>query len=247
MPAEIYFAVERHGMDAQGPGSADDQVKARIPVAVVDDHPLVRIGLRDVLESGGEYSVMLEAGDGAELLRALRAGAEPALVVVDLQMPVMDGFATLEALRTEFPGLHAVAISFQVDETSVLRAYRSGARALVPKGMGAGELLPILRTVLEGGIHMTEHAQRIMLENPDGLTSLERERAQILVKLTPRMVDVLRCMARPDDPTYEQIAKELNISRRTVEGHVSDMFEVFNVRSKTALVVNAVRLGVVGI
>lgn len=245
MPAEIYFAVEQRSMGAQEHGSSGGQVRERIPVAVVDDHPLVRIGLRDVLESGGEYRVVLEAGDGAELLRALHAGAEPALVVVDLQMPVMDGFATLEALRAEFPGLHAVAISFQVDEASVLKAYRAGARALVPKGMGAGELLPILRTVLDGGVHMTELAQRIMLQNPDGLTSLERERARILAELSPRMVEVLRCMARPEDPTYEQIAKELDIGRRTVEAYVSRMFEVFAVRSKTALVVSALRLGVV--
>jgi two-component system, NarL family, invasion response regulator UvrY len=216
-----------------------------IRVALVEDHELMRMGLRQLLEAMGGYQVVLEAANGAELVEALEAGAGPELVLVDLLMPVMDGYDTLAWLREHRPGLRAVVLSVLTDDGTVVRTYRAGACALLTKGMGAADLRHALDTVMRVGVYHTANTQRVLLENPDGLTPEERRRERLLAQITPRCLQVLELMGRADDPTYEVIATELGIGRRTVESHVKQLFDLFGVNSKTALVLSAVRLGIV--
>ncbi|MBL8002667.1 MAG: response regulator transcription factor [Flavobacteriales bacterium] len=216
-----------------------------LPVAVVDDATLVRLGCRACLAAEGRYAVVLECADGHELLDALAAGAAPRVVLVDLGLPGPEGRSLLEHLATAHPGLPVVALAAHYTDEAILQAYRQGARALVDKALRHAELPPVLDAVLRGAVWHTPQSQRVLLDNPDGLTAEERQRQRLLAQLTPREREVLLAMCRGDDPTYEAVAQELGVCRRTVETYAGRLFTVFGVRSKPALLLSAVRLRMV--
>ncbi len=214
-------------------------------VAIVDDHPPMLLGIRDTLEDSGQFAVTLMARHGAELVEALEGGAEVDLVVLDLCMPVMDGLATLAWLHEHRPQLGTVAYTFEVKPATVLRCYRSGARGLLCKDCEPEVLVAALNTVLAGGIYHTTESQQVLLENPDGLSPEERKLLRVRAQVTPRQLQVLEILVREDDPKTEQIARELNLSSRTVEGHLSELYDLFGVPGRTSLALAAVRVGLV--
>ncbi len=218
---------------------------AAIAVAVADDHPVVRKGLAWLLEESGRYRVEVEAGHGGGLVAALEAESAVRLAIVDLYMPEMDGMATLAWLCAHRPQLRRVVFTARVEERTVLGCYRAGAQAVLQKDAAPGDLLAVLDTVMAGGIHHSPFSQQVLLDNPDGLTPDERRRTRLRAQMTSRQLQVLEALCRSDDPTYETIAAELGVSRRTVESHGSELFEVFGVRSKTALVRSALSLRLV--
>ncbi|MBL0036431.1 MAG: response regulator transcription factor [Flavobacteriales bacterium] len=126
-----------------------------------------------------------------------------------------------------------------------MRTYRTGGRALLTRNAGPEELYRALDAVWKVGIYHTPATHRLLLENPDGLSQEERNRQRLLAKLPPRGKEVLERICRNDDLTYEFIGQELKIGKRTVETHVNQLFQVFGVRSKTALALCAVRWGIV--
>lgn len=214
-----------------------------VPVAVADDHVAIREGLAALLQGTGRYKVVVQGEHGGQLVQALEGGAEVAAAIVDLGMPVMDGYATLEWLRTHRPQVRTVAYTKLVDAAVTVRCYRSGAHGLVPKHAPWEELIAALDTVLSGAIQHSAYSQQVLLDNPDGLTPEERAQARMRGQLTPAQLRVLECMGRADDPTYERIAGELSLSPRTVQRHVADLCLAFGVHSKTAVLRAATRLG----
>jgi DNA-binding NarL/FixJ family response regulator len=216
-------------------------------VALADHHDLMRMGISELLHSTGRYRVTLHARHGGELVQALEAGAEVALAIVDLRMPGMDGYALLDWLKAQRPQVRVLVYTMFADETTVIRSYRAGAHGVLCKEEAAEQLVVALDTLAGGAVYHTDFSQRVLLENPDGLTVEERRRKRLLAQIGPRELEVLQCICRADDPTYEVIAQELGLSRRTVEKHVSALFEVFGVSSKTALVLAALRVGLVGL
>jgi two-component system invasion response regulator UvrY len=214
-----------------------------IPVAVADDHDLMREGVAARLEGSGRYRVTVHARHGLELVRALEGGAQVALAIVDLGMPVMDGYAVLDWLKEHRPRLRVLVYTLFGDDATVIRSYRGGAHGLLRKEEQADNLLPAVDAVAAGAVYHTEYSQRVLLENPDGLSVEERRRARLLAQMSPRQLEVLRLICRGDNPTYEHIAQEMKLSRRTVERYASELFELFGVNSKTLLVISAIRLG----
>ncbi|MBK8228404.1 MAG: response regulator transcription factor [Flavobacteriales bacterium] len=220
-----------------------EHVNGTLTVALADDHDLMRAGIADLLERHARYRVVLHARDGRELVRALEGGAEAALAIVDLRMPDMDGIAVLEWLRAHRPGVRTLVYTWDTSEATVMHCYRNGADGVLFKDEVPEKLLTALDTVAAGGIYHSAFSQRVLLENPDGLTAEERRRNRLLAQISTRQLEVLQRICRADDPTYEVIAQELGLSRRTVEKHVGELMALFGVHSKTALALSAVRVG----
>lgn len=216
-----------------------------IPIALVDDHTLVRKGLVELINSIGGYQVVLEAGNGQELTEALGARSDVALAIVDLNMPIMDGYATIGWLTNNRPEVRALALTFEANETNVIRAMRAGARGFVLKDIEPRDFKTALDQIHQTGYHHTELVQESLMAGLDQKKQDERSRASVLEALTPREVEFLQLVCADHEPTYDQISDVMGVGRRTVDGYREALFEKFGIKSKTGLVLFAIKWGVV--
>ena len=201
-----------------------------IRILVADDHPMLREGLVAVLSTQPDFDVVGEAGDGSEVVR-LAKRLEPDVVLLDLEMPEVDGVAALERLREA--GSEARAIVFTAYDTDerILRSLRAGARGYLLKGASRSEIFDAIRTVHSGGSLLGPAVTSRLLEH------IEQgdERPD---HLTARELDVLPLLAR--GLKNAEIAAELFISERTVKFHVSSILAKLGAENRT----EAARIGV---
>ena len=209
-----------------------------IRILVADDHPIVRDGLIAVLNTQPDFDVIGEAATGPEAI-AHADRLRPDVVLLDLEMPEMDGLATLEHLRQRDPTIKVIIFTaFDTDER-VLKAIQAGAQGYLLKGVPREDVFQAVRVVHAGGtllqpvivsklLRQVEHDQHAA-NDPDALT--ERER------------DVLRLMAR--GLTNKAIAAELVITERTVKFHVSAILSKLDAGNRTEAVTLAAQQGLV--
>jgi DNA-binding NarL/FixJ family response regulator len=208
----------------------------KIRILIVDDHGVVRQGLRMYLQLDPEMEIVGEAADGregVELARELR----PNVVLMDLLMPVMDGRTAIQVIRQELPEVEVVALTSVLDDVSVGGAIRAGAIGYLLKNADAEQLRTAIRAAAAGQVHLSpEAAARLVKEvqipgTPETLT--ERETA------------VLRLLARGG--ANKQIARELRIGEQTVKTHVSNILGKLQLQSRTQAALYAVDRGLVGV
>jgi two-component system, NarL family, response regulator LiaR len=203
-------------------------------VLVVDDHAVVRQGLRMYLGVDGGVEVVGEASDGAEALEQARR-LRPDVVLMDLLMPRVDGVAATAAIRAQLPDVEVIALTSVLEDGSVADAVRAGAAGYVLKTTDAPELRRALETVAAGRVYLTpEAAARLAAEVRSPPPADE---------LTEREAEVLALIAR--GLSNKQIALELHITEKTVKSHVSHVLAKLGVTSRTQAALHAVRSGVV--
>jgi two-component system, NarL family, response regulator LiaR len=203
-------------------------------VLVVDDHAVVRQGLRMYLSVDGGVEVVGEASDGAEALEQARR-LRPDVVLMDLLMPRVDGVAATAAIRAQLPDVEVIALTSVLEDGSVADAVRAGAAGYVLKTTDAPELRRALETVAAGRVYLTpEAAARLAAEVRSPPPADE---------LTEREAEVLALIAR--GLSNKQIALELHITEKTVKSHVSHVLAKLGVTSRTQAALHAVRSGVV--
>jgi len=210
----------------------------RISVLIVDDHAVVRQGLRTFLDLQDDVEVVGEAGDGAAaLVEAERL--EPDVVLMDLAMPGTDGVAAIRALRERVPDARAIALTSYSDDERVFGAVRAGAAGYLLKDTDPGELVAGIRTVAAGqGLLSPAVAARLLEEIADGGgTRLET------ADLTPREREVLVLIA--GGRSNKRIALELGVAEKTVKTHVGHVLAKLGVSDRTQAALWAVRHGLV--
>ncbi len=210
-------------------------------VALVDDHHLVRDGLATMVNGFGRYRVRIEAAHGRELMDRLQGSDAPSIAIVDLNMPVMDGFETIAWLRANHPEVRSLALTFDPADDALVRAVRAGARGFILKNARPEILCAALDSLMLTGYYYTDEMHRSMQENPGLRTRHERERERTIEQISPREMDFLKLVCSDGEPTYEQIADAMGVHRRTVDGYRISLFEKFNIKSKTGLVLFALR------
>ena len=207
-----------------------------IKVLITDDHGVVRQGLRMYLGLDPELEVVGEASNGEEALRIARE-LEPDVVLMDLLMPVMDGIAATEAIRTELPDVEVLALTSVLEDASVSGAVRAGAIGYLLKNTEADELKRAIKAAAEGQVQLApEAAARLMRE----VRAPESPEA-----LTERETEVLKFLAL--GKANKQISRSLFVEEKTVKTHVSSILRKLGVRSRTQAALHAVRTGLVGI
>jgi len=204
---------------------------SRIRLLLVDDHELVRTGLRTFLELQADMVVVGEAGSGEDAL-TLASDVAADIVLLDLMLPGMTGVETARRLHDEHPELKVVVLTSFAGQDSVLPAVRAGVAGYLLKDVGPGELAEALRAVHAGGapLHPQVAAtvmQSVTAEDP----------------LTPREREVLRLIAR--GLSNRLIARELVLSEKTVKAHVSAILGKLGVADRTQAALHAVRTGLV--
>ncbi len=205
-----------------------------IRVLIVDDHAVVRQGLRMFLGLDPELDVVGEAGDGVEALEQART-LSPDVVLMDLLMPKMDGVAATAAIRRELPDVEVVALTSVLEDASVVGAVRAGAMGYLLKDTQADELCRAIKAAAAGQVQLSPQAAARLLREVRAPESPE--------VLTERESDVLRLLAR--GKANKEIARELEVGEQTVKSHVGHILAKLGVHSRTQAALHAVRIGLV--
>lgn len=211
--------------------------QARIRILVADDHPVVRDGLIAMLSTQPDFEVVGAAGEGQETV-AKAASLEPDILLLDLEMPGMDGVEALRRLRETHPRVQAIVFTaFDTDER-ILGALRAGAQGYLLKGAPREELFHAIRVVSSGGSLLQPVVATRLLRH----ISSGEEQAETLTK---RELEVLSHLAQ--GKSNRQIAVELVITERTVKFHVSSILAKLGASNRTEAARIAARLGLVNL
>ena len=212
----------------------------RIRIVVVDDHPVVREGLVAMLQTQPDLEVVGEAGDGEEALRAIERLA-PDVVLLDLELPRIDGVGVLRALRERGGASRAIVFTvFDTDER-IIAAVEEGAAGYLLKGAPRSELFDAIRIVHGGGSLLQPLVASKVLRH---VTRRDRTEGTPLT-LTPRERSVLERLARGS--SNKEIAAALGVTERTVKFHVSAIFAKLGANNRTEAVTRAVQAGLVSL
>lgn len=211
----------------------------QITVMLVDDHALVRQGVRAFLETQGDIAVVAEAASGREAV-ALAAEHAPDVALVDLMMPEMDGVETTRRLAAQSPRTSVVVLTSYHDDEHVFPAIRAGALSYVLKEIGPDELAEVVRRAAKGeAVLHPRVAARVVRE----LSGARRDEPNAFRELSDRELEVLKLIA--DGLSNAEISKRLFISEKTTKSHVSNILGKLHLADRTQAAVYAWREGVV--
>src|SRR5919198_154328 len=209
-----------------------------IRVLLVDDHAVVRAGLRLFLADQADLEVVGEAEDGASAV-ARAQELRPDVVLMDLRMPVLDGIEATRQIRAALPQTAVVVLTTNTDTAHVGQAIAAGAIGYVPKDVPPPELAATIREAAHGMLHLAPAVQRTLLQ----AIAAPRDAEPDPKELTEREREVLVLLA--EGRSNKEIARQLHVSSRTVQGHVGHVLGKLGMVSRTQAAIYATRCGLV--
>ena len=226
-------------------------IKRKIKIAVVDDHQLFRDSLTRLinspsLEDDKDYLVTMESSNGRDLLEQLQRADKsdiPEIILLDLNMPILDGFATLKRLTQLYPSIKIIMLTMQDDQDSIIKCIKAGATGYLPKDISPEVLVVALAETLEKGYFYEESITGKMVTHIKSEDQLQQTKLDdIKISFSDREKTFLRLAC--SELTYKQIANEMYLSERTVEGYREAMFTKLRVTSRVGLVLAAIKRGI---
>jgi two-component system, NarL family, invasion response regulator UvrY len=213
-------------------------------IFLVDDHTIVRNGLKELIEHMGNYQITGEFDNGKELVQKI-PDSHPDVVIMDLTMPVMDGAATMRWMKDHNVDLPVLILTLDTSDKTIIDLYKLGVRGYLPKTCTAETLKRAIDDIIRTGYYHNELLSNAMRK--DEAIPRKDSRAEILKKFTERELHFLQLVCDKEEYTYEQIADKMKVHRRTVDGYRESLFEKFNIKSKTGLVLFAIKHGLVAL
>ena len=208
---------------------------------LVDDHEVVRSGLRMLLDSEQDVQIVGEAGTAEEALRAVQE-LEPDVVLMDIGLPDLSGIEAAARIREIRPQVAVVALTIHEDKEYFFRMLDAGASGYVPKRAAPEELLTAIRAAAKGEVYLYPSLATLLVKDYMGQDPDDRE-ARILNGLTERELEVLGHLA--DGASNSEIGDTLQISPKTVARHRENIMRKLNLHSRTELVKYAIRKGII--
>lgn len=211
-----------------------------ITVGLVDDHVLLRNGLAALVKNIG-HQVVIEASDGKDLIAKLQDGPRPQIVLMDINMPVMDGYETAGWLKQHHPDIKVLALSMYDDEAAIIRMLKNGARGYILKDSDTPELKSAIEAVLSKGFYYTEMITGKLLHTIN--QSDEDNTTRKVLNLNDREMEFLKLSC--SEMTYKEIADKMHLSPRTIDGYRDSLFDKLKIKTRVGLAIYAIKHGVV--
>jgi DNA-binding NarL/FixJ family response regulator len=219
----------------------------RISVLIVDDHQIFRQGLRDTLSLDNEIQVVGEASNGESALQLARE-LSPRVVLMDVNLPGLNGLQVVQRIRKESPGVRTVILTAYDDEEQVFRAIRAGAHAYFSKEVSPNRLIEVVRDVSQGKYVVGDKVMDEEQLAPWLLRASERFGPiasdlpeEAFVPLSPREMEILQYITR--GMSNKKIAHKLGISHQTVKNHMTSILRKLDVEDRTQAAIYAIRHG----
>lgn len=207
-------------------------------IVIVDDHLLIAKAIASVIEQFGGYDILYEVENGQALTeRFAILNNIPDIVLLDISMPIMDGFATAAWLRQHHPAIKIMALTMQGDDESLIKMVKAGATGYINKNVHPLELQKALKDIVLKGFYYPDWATSKMLY----ALAKEEHDYDSGIKLTQRETEFLEYTCT--ELTYKEIAEKMYCSVRTVETYRDSLFEKLSVKTRVALALYAVKIG----
>lgn len=211
-------------------------------ILLVDDHAVVRMGLRMLLEAEENLEIIAEAASAGEAIQAC-SQLEPDVVLMDIGLPDISGIDATLAIKSQRPETAVIALTIHEDEEYFFRMLEAGASGYVPKRAAPEELLDAIRIAASGDVYIYPSLAKLLVRDYLAQQSEFQPDESPLNNLTPREQEVLTLLA--EGQGNAQIAEMLNISPKTVSRHRENIMSKLNLHSRTELVKYAIRKGII--
>lgn len=206
---------------------------------MADDHVLLRNALASLIDSFGDCKVIFQCVNGNELIENIKLGNIPNVLLLDLNMPVMDGFETAEWMQKHFPEVHVLMLTMYDSELSLIRLLKAGVKGFLKKDIHPSELKFAIHSVVESGYYYSNHITgklvNLFRNSADGLASIQKallsEQELVFLKLV--------C----SDLTYKEIAQKMGLNPRSIDTLRDQLFIKLDVKSRVGLAMVALRHG----
>jgi len=213
----------------------------KIKVTLVDDHVLLREALVNLVNTFDEFKVIASLNSGYELVNSLSDSVRPNVILLDLNMPGMDGFETAKWLFKVHPEINILILTMYDSEIALIRLLQAGVKGFLKKDTHPNELRVALKAVSAGGYYYSQDTTGKLAN----LFQRDFENQHFVEKaiLSEKEIEFLRLAST--DKTYKEIASELKISPRAIDGYRDTLFEKLDVKSRVGLAIYAVKNGIV--
>lgn len=205
-------------------------------IAIVDDHVLIAQAIKGIISNFKNFEVLYECENGKELIdKITKKNQLPDIVLLDISMPIMNGFDTAKWLQEHHPDIMVVVLSMQTDEESVNKMIKYGAKSYLLKNSHPRDLEMALHTIVENGYYYPDWASRLIF------SGMNKVNGNLSNKLSEREKEFLRyCIT---EMSYKEIAELMHCSPRTVESYRDNLFEKLDLKSRVGLAVYAIKNG----
>jgi DNA-binding NarL/FixJ family response regulator len=212
-----------------------------ISIALVDDHSLLRNGLAALIKTLG-FNVLFEAGHGEDCIKKLQSGFLPEVILMDINMPVMDGFITTQWIKEYYPEIKVLALTMIDDEDAVIKMLKSGAKGFLLKECSAAELKNAIQVVFEKGYYYSEMVTGRLVHRVTNEDE-KNKNSNHSVHLTEKEIEFLKLAC--SELTYKEIADKMNLSPRTIDTYRDHLFHKLDLKTRTGLAIYAIKNGLI--
>ena len=210
-------------------------------IVLTDDHALLRNGLAELVQKLG-HTVLFEADNGKDFISKLDTKNCPDVILLDINMPEMDGYETAQWIKEQHPDIKVLALSMYDNENSIIRMLKSGAKGYILKDSEPAELKAAIEALVSKGYYYSDLVSGKLIH---AINKIEDEGSAVntLVNLNDRETDFLKYACT--EMTYKEIADKMFVSPRTIDGYRDGLFEKLHVKTRVGLVMYAIKNGIV--
>ena len=207
----------------------------KVTIAIVDDHTLFRQGIAYLLTESDEVAVVFDAGNGADMIKKITEHPLPQVILMDINMPVMDGYNTTKWLKENYPQIKVLALSMHEDDKAIIQMLKNGAGGYMLKESKVNDLVKGIKTINSQSYFINELVSERLLRNIQDDKPVKKN----LTALNANELKFLELCCT--DYTYKQIADVMNLSPHTIDNYREALFLKFGIKSRTGLVIYALK------